>query len=273
MTSNSFTKNLTQEQCKIIDMYPPASLFAVISWGASATLWLSKTLNMHPEIFCVHAMNEIWTKLQKKSIIGSLSKIDGFEYLRIVSILGSGFKLAGDVHGVSRNHVPFLREILGEKFNAVVVIRDPMNRLKSQFALFKKFEKFRSYDINYVKKIIKNKKISMPQNNYENKLFIHGVNMLNTIKDEVNLGKIFKMEDLASDTSSLKSLIHEISKEKLTIDDELLSKMISKKSVNPHKANEIEFSTWQISVIKNVVDEKSWDLYSKFGYKKPDFIQ
>ncbi len=272
MTSNSFTKNLTQEQCKIIDMYPPASLFAVISWGASATLWLSKTLNMHPEIFCVHAMNEIWTKLQKKSIIGSLSKIDGFEYLRIVSILGSGFKLAGDVHGVSRNHVPFLREILGEKFNAVVVIRDPMNRLKSQFALFKKFEKFRSYDINYVKKIIKNKKISMPQNNYENKLFIHGVNMLNAIKDEVNVGEVFKSEDLTSDTSSLKSLIDEISRGKLSTDDDLLHKMIQTEPINPHKKNEIEFSEWQISVIKNVVDEESWDLYSKFGYKKPDFI-
>jgi len=212
LASNSFTKNLTQEQCEIIDMYPTPSLFAVISWGASATLWISKTLNMHPEIFCVHAMNEIWTNFQKKSIIGSLSKIDGFEYLRIVSILGSSFKLAGDVHGVSRNHVQFLREILGEKFNAVVVIRDPTNRLKSLLALFKKFEKFRSYDVNYVKKIIKNKKISMPQNNYENKLFIHGVNMLNAIKDEVNVGKVFKSEDLTSDTSSLKSFIDEISR-------------------------------------------------------------
>lgn len=270
---SSFLKNLSQEQCKIIDVYPPPQLFAVISWGAAATLWLSHVLNMHPEIFCVHAMNIIWDKLQKKRIPNFSSQLDGLEYLRIVSTLGTGCQVAGDVHGISGRQVPYLREILGEKFNAVVVIRDPIRRLKSQIALFQKFVKFKSYNINYVKKIIKDKKISIPDNNYENKLFIHGVNMLNTIKDEVNLGKIFKMEDLVSDTSSLKSLIHEISKEKLTIDDELLSKMISKKSVNPHKANEIEFSTWQISVIKNVVDEKSWDLYSKFGYKKPDFIQ
>src|SRR5436305_15337620 len=29
-------------------------LFAVISWGCSATTWVAPTLNSHPDVFCLH---------------------------------------------------------------------------------------------------------------------------------------------------------------------------------------------------------------------------
>ena len=112
----------------------------------------------------------------------------------------------------------------------------------------------------------------MPNADYEHKLFVHGVNMLNAIEEEVNVGKIFRSEDLTTNPIILGEFIEEISCRKVTTENELLSKMIKIDRVNKHKTKEIEFDDWQIQIIKSIVSEKAWELYSKLGYQIPEFV-
>lgn len=244
-------------------------LFAVISWGSAATLWLSKVLKSHPEIFCLHAMN-LFLALDKDR--RAFPKNDGLEYLRIIAKSTSGYKAAGDVHGISPYDVPGIRQLLGNKFNAVVVIREPIPRLKSTLSLFQRFEKRQMYNVDYVDDIIKNKNLTLPRNDYGDKLFVHGVNMLNAVIQESNVGKIYRSEDLTTNKSILNEFIEEITRGKIKTDSELLSNMLKIDRVNKHVKEEIQFDDWQIDVIKLVVSDESWELYSKAGYDKPNFL-
>ena len=49
---------------------PP--VFAVISWGYAATGWLSKVLDGHPEILCVHGLNHSQARFITSSQRGQL---------------------------------------------------------------------------------------------------------------------------------------------------------------------------------------------------------
>lgn len=267
---DEFLKSLAkgQEIGKLCSDSSP-QLFAVISWGAAATLWLSKALNSHPEIFCLHTMNLHLTFDNDRR---AFPKNDGLEYLRIIAKSALGYQAGGDVHGISRYDVPEIRQLLGDKFNAVVVIREPISRLKSELSHFKKYEKRRSYNIDYVDDVIKNNNITLPNNAYRHRLFVHGVNMLNAIVDETNVGKIYRSEDLTTNKSILGELIEEITRGKVKTDSELLSNMLKIDRVNIHIKREIQFHDWQIDVIKSVVSNKAWELYSKLGYDKPNFL-
>ena len=48
-------EDLSALQRALLDAGSCDRLFAVVSWGAAATMWLAKTLNAHPEMLCLHA--------------------------------------------------------------------------------------------------------------------------------------------------------------------------------------------------------------------------
>lgn len=128
------------------------------------------------------------------------------------------------------------------------------------------------YNIDYVGDIIKNDNLTLPRNDYGDKLFVHGVNMLNSIVEETNIGKIYRSEDLTTNKSILSEFIDEITRGKIKTDSELLENMLKIDRVNKHVKEEIQFDDWQIDVIKSVVSNKAWELYSKLGYDKPNFL-
>jgi len=244
-------------------------LFAVISWGAAATSWLSKALNSHPEIFCLHSLN-IYLNFDKDR--RSFPRNDGLEYLYLIARSAFAYKVIGDVHGISRYDIPEIRKLLDKRFNAVVVVREPLPRLKSTLSHLRLNMKYPLYNVDYVNDIIKNKKLILPHNDYGDRLFVHGVNMLNAIVEENNVGKIYRSEDLTTNKSILFEFIEEITGGKIKTDSELLSNMLKIDKVNKHVKEEIQFDDWQIDVIKSVVSDKAWELYSKCGYDKPSFL-
>jgi len=266
----------------------PLHLFAIVSWGATATWWLSRVLNSHPDIFCVHALNNTWNRYKKRKIPtfsnnplryywkGFVKRIQSsnpsLEYLRNIFLQSTGYSLGGDIHGIPLRDVQNLKLILKDYFNAVVIVREPIARLKSQLSLYRSFGDVRAYDATQGEAIILNKKIVLPEKSYQNKLFVQGVNLLNSIKKETEFGKIFRAEDLTINESSLDSLIKEISNNTLEVHIEWLSQVLKTKRINKHKVKEFEFKDWEIEVIKSLVDKKSWELYSKLGYQKPNFI-
>ena len=112
----------------------PTQTFALISWGAAATTWLSRVLDSHPEIFCAHALNDVWHRFgdsQRWTWLGGGKCLDGLRYLRILSVYGYFYRVVGDVHGVSRHEVPSLREAYGKYFNAAVLVREPIHERRT----------------------------------------------------------------------------------------------------------------------------------------------
>jgi hypothetical protein len=263
-----FVEGLTDYQRAFLRKYPYPQLFAVVSWGCAATSWLATVLNRHPDIYCVHAANLHW------HVLGNCQKLDGVPYLRIIGSQGHAHLAAGGVHGVSRHLVPECRRSFGEKFNAAVVVREPISRIYSQLALYQDFEGLRVWDVDYLDTILSREGIAVPPDDYPRRLFVHAVNMLNAILEERDAGKIYRSEDLTSSSASLCEFVEEITRGKISPDSAWLQAAIESRKINVHAGRQVrrELDNWQIEVIQKIVDPKAWDIYESLGYARPEFV-
>jgi len=239
-----------------------AQQFAVVSWGCAATSWLAKVLNGHAEIYCVHAANSCW------QVLGSSERLDGLPYMRVIGRQGCHHLAAGDVHGVSRHHIPGIRRAFGDRFNAAVVVREPISRLRSQLALFADFEKYQAWDIGYVDGLISRTGVTLPADNYRCRFFVHAANMLNAILEEQEVGRVYRCEDLTQRVEALGDFVEEITRGKVSPITGWLRSAIETPRVNthgdPHRDSAI--ADWQVDIIRRVVDPRSWEIYAALGY-------
>jgi hypothetical protein len=250
-----------------LDCYPPTRVFAVVSWGAAATSWLARTLNSHPDIFCVHAANHAWHKL------GNAPLLDGLNYLRLIGSQGAAYVAAGDVHGVSRGTVAQLKEAFGENFRSVVLIRDPIPRLRSAFAHFKRYSYHRAYDLAYLDPLIDRLNLDLDKNDYERMLYVHGANLLNSIIEEVDVGPVFKTELVTTDPDALAGLARAVAGNDLEVEDEWALRAIASLPHNGHRERSPDVLTepWVREMLEQVVSPRSWELYEHYGYEIPTF--
>jgi len=262
-----FVEGLTDYQRAFLKKYPYPQLFYVVSWGCAATGWLATVLNRHPDIYCVHAANLHW------HVLGNCEKLDGASYLRIIGSQGHAHIAAGGVHGFSRHLVPECRRTFGEKFNAVVLVREPIARLRSQLALYQDFLPLQIWDVEYVDAVLTRAGITVGPEDYESRLFVHAANMLNAVLDERDVGKIYRSEDLTSKGEFLGEFMEEITRGQVSPDSAWLESAIQTKKVNVHAGRNLrrELDDWQIDVVRKVVDPRAWDMYESLGYARPDF--
>jgi hypothetical protein len=268
-----YAEDLSDYQRSHLHRHPPAQTFAVISWGCAATGWIARVLGSHPDIYCVHAGNTFW------HILGGVEQLDGVPYLRIIASQGHEYAAAGDVHGISRVHVPELRRVFEGLFNAAVVVREPLARLRSQLALFEEYEAVEEprrtvWNLDYVDGVLDRSRVVLPNGDYASRFFVHAVNMLNAILEERQAGKVYRCEDLTGNAHVLGDFVEEITRGKVSPSHEWLKTAVLTGKVNSHsRANgEPELSEWQIDAIRKVVDPQAWDLYETLGYKRPKFL-
>lgn len=207
-------------------------------------------------------------------MLGRCERLDGITYLRIIASQGFAHAAAGDVHGVSRHHVSELRETFGSQFNAAVVVRDPLPRIRSQMALFEAYSEHPVWDIGYVDAVIERCGVTLPRLDYPHKFFVHAANMLNAILEERRVGKIYRSEDLTTRPEALGEFVEEITRRKVCPADQWLRDTVRLERVNAHSASAAEeaLSDWQAEVIRKVVDPQSWELYRELGYSPPQFV-
>jgi len=263
-----FVEDLTDYQQAFLRKYPYPQLFYVVSWGCAATAWLATVLNRHPDIYCVHAANLHW------HVLGNCEKLDGVPYLRILGSQGHAHVAAGGVHGISRHLVPECRRTFGDKFNAAVVVREPLSRLRSQLALYEDFEPFRVWDTDYLDGLLTRTGIAIAPGDYRSRLFVHAANMLNAILDEQDVGTIYRAEDLTSSREILGEFVEEITCGKISPDSAWLDSALATKKVNVHAGRHPrrELDEWQMDVIRKVVDPRAWEMYEALGYACPEFV-
>lgn len=215
----------------------------------------------------MHAANQVW------HVLGGFERLDGVPYLRVIGSQGYHFVAAGDVQGVNRHHVPELRRAFGPQFNAAVVVREPMARRSSMIALFKQYGETERWDLAYLDPVIERTKVTLPSKAYRWRFFVHAANLLNAIGEEIELGKVYRMEDLTRNTDTLGDLVEEITRGKVRPGADWLRAAIGTPKINAHAAGieEEELDDWQVDVIRKVVSPRSWELYQRLGYPAVEF--
>jgi hypothetical protein len=224
-----------------------------------------------PAIFCVHELN---------AEIGALLNIDrptGVEYLRLLGVQAHGCLAAGDVHGIGREQVPAIRAELGEDVSVAVLVRNPELRLLSQLALFRRLAAFSSlWEIDYVDQLIEERRLPLPSREVEHRLFVHAANMLNAICDEVQIGTIYRLEDLTTRPARLRQLVHEMSGGRVNPSRRWCSSMTRSAPVNSHRravdSGGIGLQPWQREVVRLIVRSDAWKLYADLGYEAPAWL-
>lgn len=248
---------------ELINPDPPGAerLFAVVSWGAAGTHWLSRTLNDCPGVYCAHASNLLWTRFAGAQIL------DGADYLRLIAVLGAGNQAAGDVHGISRHDVPVIREALGDRFRAIVLVRDPLHRLVSQLALFSRYAHDQYWDVGYLSDKFPHIQRLLPTGAYEEWLFVHGANMLNAIVDEVRVSRVVRMEDLTTDPASLVELVSYLTDNTVKASEAWAHTAIALGATNRHAIAERHLLDWQRRALVEVIDKAALECYRGLGYE------
>lgn len=261
--------DLDQNAVEDLEREPFPFIFSVVSWGCAATDWLAKVLNSHFGILCFHHADLYWERH------AGLPRLDTLRYLKFIGVTARRFSACGDVHGVPIEAVDDLRASLGNKFNCAILIREPLPRLRSQVALFESYlnSPFKTaWEIDYVENFI-DRGVRLPQDNIGNRLFLHGVNMLNNIIKEETVASIWRCEDITSDSAALTRFVEELTRGHVQVEPEWAERAVCRPPTNSHcKANaQREFEAWQIEAIKKIVKPQAWWIYEKLGYNTPEF--
>lgn len=246
----------------IYEDYPPPRLFAVVTWGCAATDWLAYSLNECPGIFCLHAANYLWNKF------AGADWLSGLDYLEVVGMQGHAAIAAGDVHGISRSDIPEIAKKYGNRFRAAVVVRNPLPRLRSQLALFKRYAQFGGWDLTYLQSMFPEVIDHLPTGSYDERLFVHGANMLNAIVEEVAVGPVFRMEHITTDRQSLAALVEHLTAGAVETPQHWLESAIGSNRTNPHAPSISDsLADWQKEVLRKVVGADAIEHYRRLGYK------
>jgi hypothetical protein len=266
--SEAYFEDLSEYQARFLRHYPCPQLFSIISWGCAATAWTAAVLSRHPGIYCAHAANDTW------HCLGGCERLDGVRYLRVIGSQACSYVAAGDVHGVSRHHIPELRRAFDDQFNAAVIIRDPMPRFHSQLALLEQYGGYQGWDLGYLDALIERTGVRLPSESYACRFVVHAANMLNAVVEEIEVGRVFRSEDLTRDAGVLGDLVDEITRGKVRPGAQWLEDAIVTPQMNTHtdRQRRTGLEDWEIDVIRRVVSAKAWDLYRQFGYRAPDFL-
>jgi hypothetical protein len=254
-------EGITHRSCLLAA--PRNRLFAVVSWGSAATNWLSTILTTHPDIFCVHAANRVF----RRRAGGRL--LDGLEYMALIDQLAGGAPVGGDVHGVARDQIADLHEVLGEKFRAAIVVRDPVKRLQSQLALFASATST-PWSIDHLNPLIERCGFNPATLPYKERLFFHGANLLNSILAERAIAPVYRCEDLTSSSQALLDLVDHISGSSVPRLEGWAAQAVTRKPISVRAgATPPPLAGWQERALLDVVKPETWEAYEALGYATP----
>ncbi len=156
------------------------------------------------------------------------------------------------------------------------MVREPIARLYSQIALFKANLHTRAWNVDYVQQFIE-QGVALPVDNYENRLTLHGISMLNSIVAEQATARVWRCEDLTTKADALAEFASEITGGCIPIDLSWASAAVGSPRVEQHAgsdrhAGHRRLEDWQIDAIRKIVSPRAWDHYAQLGYAAPDFL-
>lgn len=235
-------------------------LFAVVSWGATATHWLFRVLNAHPKIFCFHHL------LSSINMTKRL-EMNPIEYMTTIAHSGAGFQLAGDVHGIELEWLPKMHARWPDRFRAAIMVRNPVQRVRSAYALWDN-----KLGVNSGVDILKpdcSQEKGEEADAKERELFTHFMTLINRISEERKYGHIYLMEKLTTDLEELNLLLGHLTEGELKFesDDDLFEHGPGhmKKKDSPEEAF-TSLPEWQREMFVQLLTPKARWSYEDLGY-------
>lgn len=254
---------LTRSEAARRDELP--NLFAIVSWGCAATKWLAMALNSLPDVLCLHEPH--------KWFGGPLAEAnDAVAHLRTLGLLGTGYALAGDVHGIPRDRLPELRRAFGERFEAAILVREPEPRLISQVSFFEArgFDETLWTGVDYVRTLPGAEQVRHLLDEPEMRFFAHGANMLNAICEEAPLARVVRTEDLTSDAEMLAEFAEFLSGGRRRVEPREVAPFVNRRPVNSHRKPGVALDQeWQLEILRAILREETFTLYEDLGYTMP----
>ena len=123
------------------------TFFGVITWGASASAWVAKLLNSHPEIFCVHSLGQSQTENLGNKIMhvaglpGRVAHGNLLAYSKKLITHAGHYQCIGDVHSVTDSRTwqrvaePLAALVHPRALKTAILVRDPITRIASAMKL------------------------------------------------------------------------------------------------------------------------------------------
>jgi len=247
----------------IVDHTAKPALFSVISWGCAGTAWLARALGSHPDIFCLHAANHYWSSMLRQPLA------DGVDYLNVVVSMGKGFPVIGEVHGVSRELLPAVREWYGNRFQAAVLVREPMRRVLSQINLSRELGSVRHWDPAHLHNIARKAGLDPARQKEAQWVQLHAFEMLNVICEERQIGPVYRIEDLGTDPLAMTSLIRHLSGDTLSVNADWLTHLRAIPPINQHSNHHglQALDDESRHYLRRIVTDEARDHYRSLGYE------
>jgi hypothetical protein len=115
----------------------------------------------------------------------------------------------------------------------------------------------------------------LPEDNYRNRLKLHGINCLNNITQEARLAPVWCAEQLTTEPKDLSQFIAELTREKVCPSADWASAMIAKPRMNSHSDTSTQpaaLDEWVVEAIRRIVEPRAWEIYAELGYRMPEFL-
>lgn len=243
--------------------YPPPPLFSVVSWGYATTSWIARALNSHPDVFCVHDGVE---GLKRASRCSPLSAQD---YLEAIGSMGSTYKAAGDVRGVTLTSLPALRAAF-PRFEAAVVVREPLARFLAHTAAVDRWAPARIWDLSEIDAVCVERGLPRPRT-YRERLWVHAAQSLNAIVDE-SAERVFRCEDLMSSAEHLAGFVSHLTGGEIE-DLGWAADAVGRAANSSGPAMRSELTHAQLAVLRAMVKPEAWAHYESLGYEIPAIVR
>ena len=242
-----------------------SKFFAVLSWGCAGTTWLAKALNSHPEIFCVHGVNFALR-------VGSEPRLqfEGVEYAAFVERLARYYPVVGDVHGLNPSDMVPLRKKLGAAFACAVLVREPIERLKSRLSF--RGLPTRRPNLDLVDELMERLELPLADLDEEGRFFVHSANMLNTILREQEHGPVYRMEDVTTSPKVFAELLVHLTGGVIEPDPVWLDWTLRVPAVRVAPTEKPDLTDEQWELLARVVQPEAWAAYEAVGYERPTFV-
>ena len=245
-------------------------LFSVVTWGCCASTWLSKVLDSHPDIFCLHAFNQHYDLTNMPGHSHDLG------YMESIAISAHAYQAAGDIHGIRRDSLPLLHEHFQDRFQSAVLVRAPWERFHSMLSCMKRLRGGLS-DYTYIDQLIEKSPLVAEELDLADRIFAHSVNMLNAISEEKQFcDTIFRMEDVVTCPEHLAQFIRHVTDGAVHISSKWIEEALKEKKSNSHVRefpSYTSFSAKQKNIISTILKAEALDGYEELGYPVDPFIE
>ena len=267
-----------------------ANIFYISSWGGTATHWLAKSLDSHPEIICYHG-RRTWPQYsacheqseQEKPGSQERSPMDFANDLKAQSEQG---RVIGSIHGYHGLAMSTPVRALGGRF--AVSTRHPVLRTASlhrhhylkvldennpgQLGSLNFFKNYAQSHAQTIQSIVSRTNIKFDLSELVYLWVATGAAGFDVECNKLSDKHIFKMEEYTQDKDYYKEMFCFLTQNKISCDDSYLENVFNRGKTNVHRSNrnsaEQEFLSWsesQQALFKILFVDHS-EMYKSMGY-------